>query len=236
MAIESGNDGNLVVNSRPPGLSSSAYQMIGYDAFGENRNEQRFHSFNFFARGELGSTTAPNSTNRRWLAVVDGSTQTVLYNSVLPDFFVSLSDDQVSNIRAAVNAAELPEEMESFSSWAVANVSDTTQRGENDDPDRDGMSNLLEYAYGTNPELADSEQGPRIVVQDGQARLRYQRNIMAQVTPLAIMAGNDLSSETLLDTDGLEEVGASSSGVESVTVTLPPQESRYFLRLSTRSL
>lgn len=213
--------------------------MVGYDAFGSNRNERTFNSFNFFVRGDATSSLAPSSSNRRWLAVVDGSTQKVLYNQVLPDAFDGelLSTADIAEIRAAVNMAELPAEMETFSSWAEANISDVNSRNETADPDADGMTNLLEYAYGTNPEQADSELGPQVIFEEGSAKLRYQRSIMAQVTPLAIMAGDDLRFETPFDPEGLEEVSEVSGGVETVTVTLPSsEESRYFLRLSTSPL
>ena len=210
--------------------------MVGFDAFGDNRELRRFNSFNFFARGDGSSTTAPNGTNRRWLAVVDGSTKKVLYNQVLPDFFVDLTDSTINEIRAAVNSAELSIEVENFAAWAADRIPESDLRAENADADSDGMTNLFEYAYGTDPMVADSEKGPRIVSENGSIRLLYQRSLTALVDPLEIIGGSSPSSDLPFDTAGLEEVGEAQDGIESVTVNLPTAAgSRLFLRLTTSS-
>lgn len=237
IAVTSNNDGRLVTNATTAGGGNSSYQMVGYDAFGGDRTERRYNSFNFFARGDGTSTQAPSSANRRWLAVVDGSTKKVLYNKVLPDSFVSLSAPAIAEIRDAVNMAELPVAMETFASWAEGRITDVTFRGENDDPDLDGMTNLFEYAYGTDPMVADSEKGPRIVVEGGMTKLRYQRSLTAQVAPLSIIGGNSPASEFGFDSDGLEEVGEAVDGNEPVKVTLPSSLGpQFFLRLTTSAL
>lgn len=233
LAVESGNDGALVTNANAGGGNAS-YQMVGFDAHGASRNERRLNSFNFFARNSPTSSQSFSGSNRRWLAVVDGSTRKVLYNKVLPNSFSPLPAADVAEIREAVNMAELPVAMDDFSSWAAARIVDEGLRGTDDDPDFDGMTNLFEYAYGTDPSVADSEKGPRIIVEDGVAKLRYQRSLTALVAPLSIIGGESPASELAFDTDGLEETGEAEGGNEQVTVTLPSSlGSRFFLRLTT---
>ncbi|MFT6498373.1 MAG: hypothetical protein ACJAT6_000501 [Akkermansiaceae bacterium] len=237
VAVTSNNDGRLVTNAITAGGANSRYQMVGFDAFGSSRDERRYHSFNFFARGDGTSTQVPSSANRRWLAVVDGSTKKVLYNQVLPDSFGALGATEISEIREAVNRAEIPEPMENFAFWAEAQISVPGLRAEEADPDFDGMTNLFEYAYGSDPMVSDSDKGPRIVFEEGLAKLHYQRSLTAEVAPLSIIGGNSPSSDSPFDLDGLEDVGTASDGVESVTVTLPPSlGSRFFLSLTTSAL
>ena len=219
----------------PPPDDSSNYQMVGFDAFGDSRTERIYNSFNFFARGDSTSTVAPSSSNRRWLAIVDGSTKTVLYNQVLPDSFVELSDAEVAEILAAVNLAELPSPTEDFAAWAAARISDVDLRGENDDVDGDGLVNLLEYAYGSDPIVLDSEKGPRLEIEGGSPVLYYQRSDSALVTPFAFRGGDSPDSDTALDFSALEEVGEAVDGVIPVRVPLAAQ-SIFFLRLATSAL
>jgi hypothetical protein len=210
---------------------------VGFDAFGSARNERRYHSFNFFARGNATSSQSPSSSNRRWLAVVDGSTRKVLYNKVLPDSFVNLSNAEITVIRNAVNMAELPQEMENFTSWAEARISDAALRAESADPDFDGLTNLFEYAYGTDPIVADSQMGPRIVIEGGLAKLRFQRSLAAQVNPLSLIGGDSPESTIPFDSGIMIEVGEAENGIETVSVTLPSSlGARYFLRLTTSAL
>jgi len=211
--------------------------MVGFDAFGSARNERRYNSFNFFARGDATSSQSPTGSNRRWLAIVDGSTRKVLYNKVLPDSFVNLTNADITAIRNAVNMAELPQEMENFTSWAEARIPDAALRDENADPDFDGLTNLFEYAYGTDPIVADSQKGPRIVVEGDLVKLRYQRSLTAQVAPLSLIGGDSPESTIPFDPGAMIEVGEAEDGVETVTVTLPASlGSRYFLRHSTSAL
>lgn len=237
------NDGTLALswgNSIP---NNGAYQGLAYDAFGEARNIRFLNSFNFFARNDATSSEFPVDNvvggNQRWLAVIDGSTQTVLYNERLPDPLFQgedLSAAAIDEIRAAVNSAQLPA-LESYATWAEAEITDASLRAEDADADSDGLTNLFEYAYGTDPELADSEQGPRIVTSDGTITLQYQRSTTAQVSPLSLIGGATLENLTPFDVSGMETIGAEVNEVEQVTVDLPSSlGSRFFLRLTTSAL
>ena len=106
LAVEMNNDGALVTNANAGG-GSEAYQWVGFDAHGAGRSDRKFNSFNFFARNDPTSSQSFSGSNRRWLAVIDGTTKEVLYNKILPNSFGPLPASDVTAIRAAVNMAEL---------------------------------------------------------------------------------------------------------------------------------
>lgn len=47
--------------------------------------------------------------------------------------------------------------MENYDEWAKRNGLNNTNKGLDDDPDQEGLPNFLEYMYGTNPILADTD-------------------------------------------------------------------------------
>jgi hypothetical protein len=239
IAVTSNNDGRLVTNATTSGGANGAYQMIGYDAFGENRDQRRFNGYNYFYQNDATSSAPPLFDLQRWLVVVDGTTKKVLYNKVLPNLFdgESLTMSEVEVIRDAVNQAELPDPVEDFSAWAEARIPDAGARGEQNDPDGDGMVNLLEYAYGTNPVVADSGKGPRVVVEAGNPFFVFQRSTTALVSPLTVLTGDSPAASNPLDLANLAENGPEIEGVVEVRVPLTTAgEGRLFLRLSTSSL
>lgn len=230
------DDGALVTNATAGGGSSS-YQRVGFDAHGANRDVRRFHSFNFFARNDPTSSAPFSGSNRRWLAVVDGSTKKILYNMILPNSFSPLPVSDVTEIRAAVNMAELPDPVEDFAAWATARIPEEALRGENVDADGDGMVNLLEYAYGSDPTTRDAQKGPRVAFENGNPVLYFQRSTGAQVTPLVVLGGESPNSTGVIDISGIEEPEESAEGVQSVRVPFGRgQGERFFLRLSTSTL
>lgn len=239
-------DGSLAMswgNSIP---NNGAYQGLAYDAFGVDRDERVLNSFNFFARGDASSSEFPVDNvvggNQRWLVVFDGSTQTVLYNERLPDPLFqgqNLSGADITEIRAAINSAEPFTQgppVESYEIWAEAEISDADLRAEDADADSDGLTNLFEYAYGTDPEVADSERGPRMVNADGVVTLQYQRSTTAAVEPLSLIGGASLENLTPFDSGDLETIGVAEGEIEEVTVDLSTLGERFFLRLTTSSL
>ena len=239
------NDGSLAFSWGLSIPNNGAYQGLAYDAFGPSRDMRSLNSFNFFARGDASSSEFPVDNvvggNQRWLAVFDGSTQTVLYNERLPDPLFQgqdLSADDIAEIRAAINSAEFTTQapVESYTTWAEAEISDADLRAEDADADSDGLTNLFEYAYGTDPEVADAERGPRVVNTDGVVTLQYQRSTTAEVEPLSLIGGASLESLTPFDSGDLETIGAAEDDVEQVTVDLSSLGERFFLRLTTSSL
>jgi len=231
-AVGLGFDSTLISRSQAATNSSLNFQMIGIDAT-PSRTERVNFGFNFFRISEQVSGGISPSNQRRAM-VIDGSTGELLAN-IQPGISNSVTENNI--LIEAINSVTALDPVQDFSAWAEAEISDSSLRGENDDPDSDGIVNLFEYAYGADPDVSDSERAPQLVSEDGVRMLRYQRSSTALVSPLAIIAGSSPDSTTLFDVTELEEVGEVSDGVETVTVTLPDSlGSRFFLRLTTSAL
>lgn len=200
---------------------------------------RRFNSYNYFQRNDATSSTPPPFVQQRWLAVIDGSTRKVLYNKVLPNLFAgeSLSAAEVEMIREAVNQAELPAEVNDFREWAEAGIPDPNRRGERDDADGDGIVNLLEYAYGSNPVVRDAGKAPRIERDNGDPVLVFQQSTTALVAPFTVFSGDSPDTTQVLDISSIALSSPEVDGVIMVRVPLSPASAeRQFLRLSTTPL
>jgi Right handed beta helix region len=111
-----------------------------------------------------------------------------------------------------------------------------------DDPDKDGLPNLLEYALGGNPLQAGSAALPVPSATGGHGVLTFSRNLNAADLTFAVQASSDMASWTTIATKSGTGAWSKASGVtvsdpgtgvvsvtDSATVTAG---SRRFLRLS----
>ena len=93
---------------------------------------------------------------------------------------------------------------ESYSAWALRTLGSTNPSvtGMNQDPDKDGLVNLLEYAFGLNPASADTTGLPVTAVTGGRLTVTYRRLTGSGVT-YAVESSSDLktwSSTTVTET------------------------------------
>jgi hypothetical protein len=101
------------------------------------------------------------------------------------------------------------------------------------DPDRDGIINLLEEAYGL--DLFTASQGglPRIEHDVGAARLIYRRSLTA--TGISMTPEWSLDLVNWNSTGTSEEVLADDGAVQEIRVSFPPPSGgKLFLRLQVR--
>ena len=220
------------------------FEIVGIDSAPDRSTRLNF-GFNYFRISEQISGGIDPSNQRRAM-VINGSTGELLAN-IQPGISNPVTENNIL-IEAINSVTELgdadgddngvgSDPIPDFTAWAEVEISDASLRGENDDPDSDGIVNLLEYAYGSEPEVSDAERAPRIVNENGVRSLRYQRSLTALVSPLVILGGASPATTTPFDSTDLEEVGEIVDGVEPVTVTLPPSlGTRFFLRLTTSAL
>ncbi|BCU79353.1 hypothetical protein llg_40680 [Luteolibacter sp. LG18] len=62
--------------------------------------------------------------------------------------------------------------------------------GDTVDVDRDGLSNLLEYAVGADPNTADSSAAPKVTVSGGKLKILFNRNTSATDLVLSVVAAD----------------------------------------------
>ena len=164
----------------------------------------------------------------------------ILSNVQLPDagtYTVTVTDAN-GRINANVELAVGEDQPNGFAAFAASLPQG--QRGENDDPDNDRLTNIAEYALGSNPVTADAVQRPtatRLQV-EGQtyAAIVFTRNRKAAGVTIEVNASDTVTFTALAPTvESVEDLGA---GIERVTVrsaqplpTLP----RFFLRVVART-
>ena len=113
--------------------------------------------------------------------------------------------------------------------------------GEGENPDGDGLVNLLEYATGSNPRTADSDHAPTgsLVNLEGQPyfALTFRRLILGYELGYTVEASDDLLTWSPL-TDPVGSPQLNSDGTQTVTTRdrLPiARQSQRFLRHPTDS-
>ncbi len=114
----------------------------------------------------------------------------------------------------------------SYDQWAQANIALEEDRGALQDSDKDGLSNLLEYACGLDPESRDSDPGINGEFdEEGNALLRFEKSKAAQGIEDLIQFSEDLKTwETLADGSG--EKNETESGERIVVEVRIPKENQ----------
>ncbi len=223
IAVDSFDDPQLISNAISNGSgANSSYQLLGVDTSPDRTAKTRF-GFNYFRLSEAKTTSIPG--DRRRVVVLDGTTGEVLFNET-----ASGSAAQASQIIAAINSVELAPE-ESFATWIAESTVPAGEQGDDDDPDGDGLTNLLEYALGLDPAAADAENGPRIEKDAGTVRLVFQRSKSAAVDPIVIETGSSLGDFAPYSPPA-EDLEVTDQGeTELVSVALPAVNEKAFARL-----
>ena len=226
IAVESFEDPDLISNAISSGSGSNrSYQLVGIDA-SPNRTSKELYGFNYFFRSLLNNSSGIPGDRRR-VVVLNGSTGEVLLNeSALGDAMLS------ERVITAINSITLAPE-ESFASWIAETGILEAEQGAHDDPDGDGLTNLLEYALGLNPALADAGAGPRMESGTEGPRLIFQRSKSAAVEPITIEIGTSLA-DFAMHSPAPEDVNMIDQGeTELISVVLPEMSGAVFARLRT---
>lgn len=110
---------------------------------------------------------------------------------------------------------------DSYSNWVTANFGSEIpgETGENDDPDGDGITNLSEFAFLMDPNIADSELFPTPAFDraDNALAVTYTRNFL-DPTRYAIVAevSSDLENWTSRSTEVTTTLLSDNNGIETL--------------------
>jgi len=121
-----------------------------------------------------------------------------------------------------------------FETWAAASIRDSTKRGAFHDPDRDNIPNLLERAFGLDPEVAETEGLPRPVLNDSGFHLLYRRSLLAPDVSLFPEMNSGLHGAWLGGPTHITDQPLSREGsveIRKATLVADPQMPSAFMRL-----
>ncbi len=83
--------------------------------------------------------------------------------------------------------------VQSYAQWQVANLTGEPLAGSNDDPDRDGTPNLLEYVFGSPPKTPGAPPAISTAVVDGHVQITIPRRT-AMTAALVVEVSGDLTT------------------------------------------
>ncbi len=86
--------------------------------------------------------------------------------------------------------AALPN-LSTYAGWVTDNSLQAYGDDPSGDPDHDGMSNFLEYAYGTNPLVADAHLGLRVTCDESDIILSWQQSTTAAGLSFFVQRSDD---------------------------------------------
>ncbi len=129
---------------------------------------------------------------------------------------------------AAVTNAAPP--TTTWEQWQADSLSDEPFDGPDDDPDKDGVSNLLEFIFDTPPKTAGPPTQTPVTLVDGHLRIAIPRRIDHKAT-LVVEVSSDLANWN----SGTDETEVVSDGLTTLVVRdktpFAPSLTRRFMRL-----
>jgi hypothetical protein len=141
--------------------------------------------------------------------------------------YTVLAYDRAGNASPVSSSATLTV-AQTFAAWAAGYALSAGRNGPTDDPDADGMTNLLEYALGHDPTSVSLGLRPSVAKEGGQVVYRFTR--ARAVSGIALQTW--LSTDLVNWTPGPAlVVESATAATETCTAVLPAGQPRQFLRL-----
>jgi autotransporter-associated beta strand protein len=150
---------------------------------------------------------------------------------------VSLADNGVNIFFDGNGTVSVgPLTLTAYEIWANGVDQSFNEKGPLDDPDHDGVSNLLEFTLGSNPMRTSSSLLPKMTVTSNSMVFEYDRSNTAVNIVQIVEYGNDLIGWTPIKilpvTSGVNIMAGNTSA--HVKVTIPLNGGQNFARLRVR--
>ena len=114
--------------------------------------------------------------------------------------------------------------------WKAEELSGEAQNGPDDDPDGDGISNLLEYVFGLSPEQAGPPPSTPVALVDGYLRMTVPRRADHSSAVLAVEVSPDLAN-WFTGTGHTVVVSDTATALVVRDATAAPMPGKRFMRL-----
>ncbi|BCU77857.1 hypothetical protein llg_25720 [Luteolibacter sp. LG18] len=140
------------------------------------------------------------------------------YTGTLTGTFASVPSGYAVAYNAGTGGKQLilTQVASAYNDWATSNLLDGTNNGPSQDPDHDGISNLLEFVLGGNPLSASSDVLPVQMLDNDYLWFMFSRNGISKTdSTLVVQWSTDMATWTDI------AVGIESSGDGTVTVSDP---------------
>lgn len=115
-----------------------------------------------------------------------------------------------------------------FGAWAIASHLSGVAAESHADPDKDGITNLMEFALGLPANLADTRGLPVLLLQNGVMAFRFSRPVSLNGISYAVQTSIDATHWVEVAS---MEVESSTATTETLKVLLPASETKFFVRL-----
>lgn len=215
------------VSNMPSIAANNGYDAWGLDADANRANPRRL--LGYYRDGSITSNTLGNDRRRVVvLNLVDGSASHE-YREILLNMN-QFGSSNYASARAAINAvAPAPSEL-SFDQWRSGQTLPVDLNGLDDDPDRDGLANALEFYFGTDPTAADSiGSGVTLMEESGQRYMVYRRARGISGFTVEHQHSVNLSQWDALETSSIES--SEFGEVDEYRLPLPAGGDQRFYRL-----
>ena len=205
--------------------TTNGYQQWGLDANAGRTNPRSMLGYfrGGFPNGINSSNLYDWGNDRRRVIVINlvRNSASHAYRQIILNQNAFTSADNVT-ARNAINAISPAPAGRTFVQWRTALTFPTGESGANDDPDGDGISNLLESFHGSHPLESTLENGrPRFTRDVTGLRLIYQRAKNLSGYTIDYQSSIDLIRWTSIPESSLEITTQDLGTVDEVTVKLP---------------
>lgn len=220
--------------------SAKTYNLYLASSWGDKESYTSFWSSN--KTDTPSPQTADNRVFRNGSAWVCGMNY-VLFQNMLPDgvgqIIITYGGVGTYGVLNGFQIVESGLATGTYNSWATTPTQELTSGlndGPMDDPDHDGIVNLLEFALGSQPMVASREALPTMARSDGGWVFEYDRNVLSRppVTIQVVEYSSDLVTwipmvVPLASADNITITDNGSS--DHVKVIIPLQQNATFARL-----